>query len=358
MKHVILILCMSLLYSCSSSSSDDTSTSFNNSGNNTSPNLNENSWSIPVEQVVDGGPGKDGIPALDNPTFMRVSEADYLNDQDLVIGFKQGNDIRAYPHAILDWHEIANDKVGEVSLAVTYCPLTGTGIGWNRIIDGKETTFGVSGLLYNTNLIAYDRETDSNWVQLLNEAVNGKLIGKKAELIMLLETNWETWKSLYPSSKVLSTETGFSRTYGSSPYGDYSSNNDFFLFPVPKDERLPSKERVLAVVYERSAKTYRFQNFTSTHIIRDTFRGRNLLIIGNENFMISFELEDALYELEFEYIFRGTEILLKDNEGTQWNVFGEAISGPRTGEFLGRSPAFMGYWFSIPAFYETEIYID
>lgn len=343
MKSVILIFCMSFLYSCSS---DD----------NSSLNLGESEWSIPVTEVLDGGPGKDGIPALVNPNFTEISNSGYLNDQDLVIGFKQGSDVRAYPHAILDWHEIVNDNIGEVSLAVTYCPLTGTGIGWNRVINGNETTFGVSGLLYNTNLIPYDRATDSNWSQLLNEAVNGELLGEKAELIMLFETNWGTWKKLYPQSKVLSTQTGFSRTYGISPYGEYSTINEIFLFPVPKDGRLPSKERVHAIVDETNAKTYRFSHFNSTNIIRDTFNERNFLIIGNADFIVSFELAGSLNDLEFEYIYAETEILLEDNEGTKWNIFGEAISGPRQGERLGSSPAFMGYWFSIPAFYQTEIY--
>ncbi len=347
MKRVILILCTSFLYSCSSSSSDDGSTG---------RNPNDGIWSIPISQVLDGGPGRDGIPALVNPGFTDVSAAGYLNDLDLVIGFKKGNDVRAYPHAILDWHEIANDKIGDVSLAVTYCPLTGTGIGWNRVINGKETTFGVSGLLYNTNLIAFDRETDSNWAQLLNEAVNGELIGKEAELIMLFETNWGTWKKLYPQSKVLSTQTGFSRTYGISPYGDYSTNNNRFLFPVPKDDRLPSKERVHAIVGETNAITYRFPHFISTNIIRDTFQGKNYLIVGNEDFIVSFELTGALNNLEFEFIYAETEVLLEDNQGTRYNIFGEAISGPGLGNNLGSSPGFMGYWFSIPAFYQTEIY--
>ncbi|CAH8281962.1 uncharacterized protein DUF3179 [Mariniflexile fucanivorans] len=277
-------------------------------------------------------------------------------DADLVIGFKQGDDVRAYPHVILDWHEIVNDNIGTVSVAVTYCPLTGTGIGWNRVIKGKETTFGVSGLLYNTNLIPYDRETNSNWSQILSECVNGPLLSQKANLIKLFETNWKTWKTIYPNSKVLSTNTGFSRTYGRSPYGDYNTNNDFFLFPVPKDIRLPSKERVLAIVDGSDAKVYRFENFTSNNIIKDSFKGKNYILVGNQNFILPFELESNTVELQFEYVYSGTEVVLKDNEGTEWNIFGEAISGPRTGQFLKSAPAFMAFWFSIPAFYITDIY--
>ena len=145
-------------------------------GNGTIPG--NSTWSIPSNQVFDGGPGKDGIPALVNPAMVSSVQANYLTDNDLVIGFKVGDDVRAYPHQILDWHEIINDVVGEQPLAITYCPLTGTGIGWNRVISGNTTTFGVSGLLFNTNLIPYDRSTDSNWSQMKLECVNGQLIGE------------------------------------------------------------------------------------------------------------------------------------------------------------------------------------
>ncbi len=357
MKKIVLFVCIGILYSCSTSSTNDGNNS--NQGqvgnNNNSPSQNSG-WSIPISEVLDGGPGKDGIPALVNPTFTDVQGVNYLNDTDLVIGFKNGNVVRAYPHAILDWHEIVNDNINDISVALTYCPLTGTGIGWNRIINGEETTFGVSGLLYNTNLIPYDRATGSNWSQILNESVNGTLIGKKADLIRLFETDWKTWRAIYPNTQVLSSSTGFSRTYGTSPYGDYNTNNNRFLFPVPKDTRLPLKERVHAIISEGQAKVYRFSDFQSNNIIRDSFRGKNYLIVGNAKFIVSFELIGDLSMLNFNNIYEGSEILLSDNEGNQWNIFGEAISGLKKGQFLGDSSSMMAFWFSIPAFYQTEIY--
>ena len=353
-KKIFTLVCAGLLISCSSSSTQE-STPIEGQDSN-SPPVTSVEWSIPISEVLDGGPGKDGIPALVNPDLSDVQNINYLQDNDLVIGFKQGDDVRAYPHAILDWHEIINDNIGDVSVAITYCPLTGTGIGWNRLLKGSETTFGVSGLLYNTNLIPYDRATGSNWSQILNESVNGQLLGEVADLIMLFETDWKTWKALYPNSKVVTTNTGFSRTYGNSPYGDYNTNNDRFLFPVPKDSRLPSKERVLAIVDEGFAKVYQFDSFATNNIINDSFQGNNYMIVGNQNFMVSFLVEGDMATLEFEYVHNGSEILLKDNEGTEWNVFGEAISGPRAGQVLPSAPSFMGMWFSIPAFYNTAIY--
>ena len=350
-KTFIALLGVSLLLSCSSSSLDDSS-------QQQQEQQESSVWSIPINEVIDGGPGRDGIPALVNPNLITAdnSGTSFLQDSDLVIGFKDGGDVRAYPHSILDWHEIINDNIGEVSVAITYCPLTGTGIGWNRILNGSETTFGVSGLLYNTNLIPFDRATGSNWAQILNESVNGELIGDKIDIIPLFETTWGTWKKLYPDTKVVGTSTGFSRTYGTSPYGDYNTNNDRFLFPVSKDTRLPLKERVHAVISDGKAKAYRFSDVVVSNVIKDTFSNEVYLIAGNADFIVSFLLEAEIEDLVFEYVYAGTEVLMKDNEGNEWSIFGKAISGPRVGEFLKPSRSFMGFWFSIPAFYSTEVY--
>jgi len=355
MKKIILVSFLATLAFASCSSSDSGQPIVGQDPQNPD-NQRGNEWSISIADVFDGGPGKDGIPALENPVFVQAQSIGYIQDDDLVIGIKNGDDIRAYPHAILDWHEIINDNIGDVSVALTYCPLTGTGIGWDRNINGSETTFGVSGLLYNTNLIPYDRATDSNWAQILNESVNGSLLGQKADLIYLFETDFKTWKKIYPTTKVVSSNTGFDRTYGTTPYGDYATNNNFFLFPVAKDSRLPLKERVLAIVDDGDAKAYAFDSFTSDNIINDSFKGKNFIVVGNANFIVAFELNGEFATLDFQYVFDDSEVLLTDNEGNNWNVFGEAISGPRAGQQLTNASSFMAYWFSIPAFYNTEIY--
>ncbi|WP_405247530.1 DUF3179 domain-containing protein [Cellulophaga sp. Asnod2-G02] len=357
MRNLIAIIGFMLLQACSSSSSSEEVELEGDSPANNNPTSSVvYNWSIPISEVFDGGPGKDGIPALVNPEFDNIQNITYLADDDLVIGIKSGDDVRAYPHAILDWHEIINDNLEDVSVALTYCPLTGTGIGWSRMIEGEETTFGVSGLLYNTNLIPYDRATGSNWSQILNESVYGELQGEKPDLIRLFETDWKTWKILYPNSRVVSINTGFSRTYGTSPYGNYNTNDDIFLFPVSVDSRLPSKERVHAILNGEDAKVYRFSDFGSGNIIRDTFKDKEYLIVGNSNFILSFELTGEQRMLDFEYIYDGSEIIISDKEGCEWNIFGEAISGSRTRQVLGNSNSLMGMWFSIPAFYNTELY--
>lgn len=218
-------------------------------------------WLIPSNEVHDGGPGKDGIPALSNPKMMEGKTGIYVAHDDLILGYVSGSEARAYPHKILDWHEIINDQIGGKKVVITYCPLTGTGIGWMQEATGISSTFGVSGLLYNSNLIPYDRETDSYWSQIRLDCVKGTRKGEKIQTIQLIETTWQTWYNMYPDTKVVSSNTGYSRNYDLYPYGDYKTS-DQILFPVSfVDDRLHKKEIVHGVIINDKAKVYRYEHF-------------------------------------------------------------------------------------------------
>ncbi len=317
-------------------------------------------WLIPKDEVLDGGPGKDGIPALENPPFTGASEANYLNDNSIIIGLVSGNTIKAYPLPILDWHEIINDNVNGSDLAINYCPLTGTGMAWNRKLTDTNSTFGVSGLLYNSNLILYDRESNSNWSQMRLECVNGSLIGNKAIIQHVIETSWSTWKKMYPNTQVVSSSTGHNRNYTTYPYGDYNINNSKFIFPVSStDSRLPNKERVHGIIIDGQAKVYRFSNFTdSISIINDVIKDQEVIITGSvsKNMITSFyrKLPDGS-SLTFNTVQDSLPVILKDNEGNRWDVFGVAVSGPRSGEKLTHTNSLMGYWFAWAAFYPSVL---
>ena len=222
--------------------------------------LNGN-WLIPSNEVFNGGPGKDGIPALQNPEFEKRNDIAYLNDEDLILGLVVGSEARAYPHKILDWHEIINDEIQGRDIVISYCPLTGTGIGWDQSFHGKSSTFGVSGLLYNSNLLPYDRETDSYWSQIRLDCVKGSRKGEKIETIQLIETTWKTWSSMFPETRVVTTNTGYSRNYSRYPYGNYKTSEDL-IFPISKDDnRLHPKEVVHGVIINDKATVYRYEHF-------------------------------------------------------------------------------------------------
>ena len=351
-----IIFSLLFLMACSSNDVEETPVEDDNT---TVPDNNLNEWLIPLSQVRDGGPGRDGIPSINDPKFISIDEAPSLLSEEVrIVGVKVGNEVRAYPHYILDWHEIVNDDIKNLSIAITYCPLTGSGIGWNRRVNGKNTSFGVSGLLYNNNLIPFDRFTNSNWSQLALECVNGKLIGQKPEIIKVIETNWFIWKAMYPNTKVLSTDTGFSRTYGVYPYGSYITNDDLLIFPLNRDDRrLPRKERVHAVIDGDDSKVYRFNAFRGGKVIKDRFKEKEILLVGAKETIVSFELDNETSTMEFEYVFNDSEAYFKDSEGSEYNVFGEVISGPGLGQKLQPTNSFLAYWFSIGAFYPTpEIY--
>ena len=324
-------------------------------GNN--PPSASGEWSIPRDQVLDGGPGKDGIPSIDRPRFSLARDITFLDPDDLVVGIKIGEDARAYPHPILDWHEIVNDEVDNQFIAIIYCPLTGTGVAWNRQIGGLVTTFGVSGLLYNSNIIPYDRETDSNWSQMLLESVQGELRSREIETFPLVETTWATWLAMYPDSRVLNTDTGFNRNYTQYPYGAYRTNDAMLVAPIqPDDNRLPRKDRGMGIIDDGNAKFYPLREFSGgLSIVTDRFGAQELVIAGSsdQNFLVAYErlLEDGTL-LEFTPLTDvGQPAIMVDQEGNAWNFFGEAVAGPRQGITLRPVTHFMGYWMAWGTFY-------
>ena len=319
---------------------------------------------VPLDQIVSGGPPPDGIPSIDNPKFISVQEASkFLEDSELVLGLNINGDIRAYPLQILVWHEIVNDEVGGVPVAVTYCPLCFTNQVFNRIIDGQEVVveFGTSGKLYNSNLIMYDRTSKSLWSQALAEGIVGKYAGIKLERVPFDIAYWKEWKQLYPDSKVLSRDTGSNRPYGADPYGDYYTNSDV-LFPVSnKDGRLDLKEIVVGLENKGQYKAYKLQVIENKKVINDQVDGKSITLFSLYPFMI--RAYDPVVEngaekivLQFDYNAKNNKFIDKQT-GSEWNFEGKAINGQMKGKQLTRIPFDEGFWFEWVAFHpKTEIY--
>jgi hypothetical protein len=321
---------------------------------------------VPPDQIVSGGPPRDGIPSIDKPKFVSLEEAssNFLQGSDLVIGLEINGDVRAYPLKILVWHEIVNDAVGGTPVAVTYCPLCFTSQVFNRTVDGQEAEFGTSGKLYNSNLVMYDRTSESLWSQAMAKGIVGKHAGKDLERIPFDVAAWNEWKKLHPESKVLSTDTGFGRPYGVDPYGNYYTEPDI-LFPVShKDDRLEPKEIVIGQEDNENHKAYLISDIENKKVVNDAIGNKQITLVSLEPFMVrvfdrSVQLESTgsqITTLQLEY--ESASNLLVDKEtGTKWNFDGKAVEGSMKGISLARLPLDEGFWFSWVAFHpDTQVY--
>jgi hypothetical protein len=224
--------------------------------------------SIPVGEIHRGGPPRDGIPSIDNPRFESLpSAAGWLRADDKVVGFMHKGTARAYPLRILVWHEIVNDSVAGKPIVVTYCPLCGTAMVFDAKVGGKVREFGVSGLLYNSDVLMYDRSSESLWSQLKMEAVAGPLRGKKLELLESEHTTFESWRERYPDGVVLSRNTGFSRDYSGNPYAGYA-DTERTIFPFTKNrDELPNKTWVAGAITPAGPVAVQFEDISDSRTI-------------------------------------------------------------------------------------------
>jgi hypothetical protein len=255
----------------------------------------------------------------------------------------------------LVWHEIVNDKVGGVPVAITYCPLCFTNQVFNRTMNnGKILEFGTSGKLYNSNLVMYDRTTKSLWSQAMAQAIVGKLAGVKLERIPFDVAYWKDWKQLYPNSKILSRDTGSTRPYGADPYGDYYSNGDV-LFPVSNnDDRLGLKDIVVGFEHDGYYKAYTLKEIENSKIINDQVNSKPIALFSLQPFMtrVYDPIVNGQTTLQFEYNAKNNTFIDKQTR-SQWNFDGTAIDGQMRGTQLVRLPFDQGFWFEWVGFHPT-----
>ncbi len=232
---------------------------------------------LPAEAIRPGGPPRDGIPAIDRPRFDTPRQATWLHPDDRVLGLEHDGAVRAYPIRILDWHEIVNDRIGADLVVVSYCPLCGTGVAF-VLPDSRESGgFGVSGLLYNSDVLFYDRASQSLWSQILMQAVSGPRKGERLTPLPLEHTTWRDWRDRHPDTRVLSRDTGHRRNYDRGPYGDYAQRDDLY-FPVSHlDRRYPPKERVLGIVIDGDPRVWPFSELAGAGaLIHDCVGGQKV----------------------------------------------------------------------------------
>lgn len=213
---------------------------------------------VPVKEIRGGGPPRDGIPSLDNPQFVAAEAANFLKPQDRVLGVSYAGVARAYPIRILNYHEIVNDRLNGKAIVVSFCPLCGSGMAFVATINGVDLQFGVSGLLYNSDVLMYDRQTKSLWSQLKRLAVTGPMKETRLESLPISHTTWREWKLRHPDTEVLTTETGFRRNYRADPYPNYRRSGRLY-FPVDKESKLyRRKTTVMGLEIDGQFKAYPF----------------------------------------------------------------------------------------------------
>ena len=316
---------------------------------------------VPDNLIVSGGPGKDGIPALTNPEVVPADAGDsFLLATDLVLGVVVNGEARAYPHAVLWWHEIVNDVLGGRPILVTFCPLTGSGIVHDPVLDGQLHNFGVSGLLFDNNLIMFDRTTDSLWSQMRRESICGDFRSTRPPLLPVVQSTWAAWKAMHPETSVVSFNTGFPRNYNRYPYGAYDQiDNDQLLFPHSSiDERLPMKENVLGITHAGTARAYSMTllgDVAIRQVVNDVVNGLSVVIAFDAPSELAIPFDRTLESgevLTFNLAEGdGFPFQIRDQQtGSVWNLDGLAVSGPLAGERLRPIPTFTSFWFAWASF--------
>jgi uncharacterized protein DUF3179 len=235
---------------------------------------------VPLLQFQAGGPGKDGIPALDHPRFAPASSIHWLASREPVIELAVGRDVRAYPLQILIWHEIVNDRIGATPVAVTFCPLCNTAIAFDRRVHGRTLSFGTTGNLRNSDLVMYDHQSESWWQQFGGEGLVGHYAGTRLRQLPAQIVAWREFERAHPHGLVLTRQTGFSRPYGQNPYAGYddASSPPFFGAAHASDHRLLPKERVVFVERGGDAAVVPFSALQRRHLVRVTIGGNRLVV--------------------------------------------------------------------------------
>jgi hypothetical protein len=319
--------------------------------------------SVEYSEFFSGGPPPDGIPPIDHPVFESVGAADeWLEDAWPIMFFEANGEARAYPLAILIWHEIVNDEVAGQNVSLTFCPLCNSTIAFNSVLeDGTVLDFGTTGNLRNSDLVMYDRQTKSWWQQFTGEAIVGQLTGTVLEMLPSQIISWADFKKNYPDSLVLSRETGNPRNYGSNPYGGYDNVGGSPFFPVGKyGDELPPVERVVALTLGDIDVAFPFSLLAEVGVVNEEYANQPVVIFwkSGTNTIFGSTIKDVGSSGAFSRILEGQILTFEAGEGgfvdletgSFWTLTGEAIEGPLSGSQLERLVSGEHFWFSWSVF--------
>lgn len=322
---------------------------------------------IDLRELRSGGPPKDGIPAIFEPRFVGVDEAEeWLADKEPVLMVRYAGETRAYPLQILIFHELANDQIGDLSILVSYCPLCNSAITFDRRIDGVVHTFGVSGMLRNSDMVMYDRQTDSLWQQLTGDGLVGEHAGKQLRLVSSQVVPWDSFAKSFPEGKVLSRQTGHTRRYGTTPYGGYEFSNRLML-PVAVNRQVDVRpmERMLTLTLAGKVRAHTFDSLRRRRVTEEKVNDHRYVVFYEPTALTTMDTRNIadsravgsvgvfLPELDgkrLKFDFRNGKIFDKDT-GSTWNFLGQAVDGPLKGKQLDSIEHGVYYAFAVLAFY-------
>ena len=328
---------------------------------------------VPYSGILSGGPPRDGIPPLDAPSFLTPEDASaWLGDQEPVVAFELNGDARAYPLQILTWHEIVNDVVGGVPVSATFCPLCNAALVFDRRLDGTVYDFGTSGKLRRSDLIMWDRQSESWWQQFTGEGIVGELAGKKLTILPASIISFSDFRAANPQGKVLSRETGFNRPYGQNPYAGYDrADEPPFLFDGDLDGRLLPKERVATVTIGEVDAAFPFSILEKETAVNYTVNGRDLVVFfkfGTASALDKSSIKRSrdvgatgVFDTQVDgqnltFSADGDDIVDAET-GSVWKILGQAVEGPLTGKRLTPIVHANHFWFAWGAFKpDTLIY--
>jgi hypothetical protein len=321
---------------------------------------------VPVDEIISGGPPPDGIPAIDRPAFVTPSAAAaWLMPHEPVLALAIAGDARAYPLQILMWHEIVNDVVGGVPVAVTFCPLCNSALVFERRVDSATLDFGTSGMLYKSDLVMYDRQSHSLWSQMDGRAIVGDRAGTKLASRPANTIAFEAWRAAHPEGKVLSRDTGHRRTYGANPYQSYDEPTvGPFLYRGQLDPRRPPKERVVGIAVGDSRRAYPFPLLEKHRVAHDTIGAQKIVIFYEPGTLSALDDSEIAKSRavgatsvfatrlgDRTLTFEATPQGYRDRQTRSlWNFFGAATSGPLTGQRLTPVQHVDAFWFAWAAF--------
>ena len=328
---------------------------------------------VELSEIRSGGPPKDGIPAIDKPNFVNPQAAsEWLHAQEPVIAVEYNGDARAYPLQILIWHEIVNDEVGGKPISVTFCPLCNASIVYDRNHQGKVLDFGTTGRLRKSDMVMYDRQTETWWQQFSGEGIVGELAGTLLKQLPTRIIAFADFQSAYPQGKVLSKDTGYFRNYGRNPYRGYDTIGNFpFLLDEKVDPRLPAMERVLAVSHQDKHRLYPFRSLEKQSVVNDRFGALQIAIFAKPGTFSVLDAETIIegrkvpsanaYNrrlddrvLNFEFV---DNEILDVQTGSTWNLLGESTAGNLRGKKLEPLDGGVHFAFAWLAFTpDSEIY--